>query len=71
MVDIDTSMPLLTHIIWDSIQNKENILGVIEIVNSNGILNENNKKINFKLENYLEKFCYLVNRKIKELLKNL
>jgi hypothetical protein len=71
IVDLNSSMPILTHIIWDDCKVKENIYGVIEIINSNGIDNESNKKINFKLESSLDKFCVIINKKLKVLLKNL
>ncbi|EGR34729.1 hypothetical protein IMG5_003010 [Ichthyophthirius multifiliis] len=71
IVDINTSLPVLNHIIWNT---KGKILGVIQIVNQIGIQNiiKNNKVyINTDLDTHLNIICEILSFRISQFLKNI
>lgn len=43
VVDINTSMPLSIHILWNNSKKKEQILGALEVINIQGICGVNTK----------------------------
>ncbi|EAS07182.2 GAF domain protein (macronuclear) [Tetrahymena thermophila SB210] len=70
LVDINTSMPLCMYIIWDNPKKKNQILGVIQVINQGGIHNIGSPiKNTVKFDTHLKLFCEIIGSQLKKFLK--
>ncbi|KAL4477990.1 hypothetical protein ABPG72_013398 [Tetrahymena utriculariae] len=71
LVDINTSMPLCMYIIWDNPKKKNQILGVIQVINQGGIHNIGSPvKNTVKFDTHLKLFCEIIGSQLKRFLKS-